>query len=841
MKGAWTWRVVLAVALALQLTRAQSALPQDSPPPAAEVERRVESLLSQMTLDEKLAMLGGHDNMFSQAIPRLGIPSLKMSDGPTGVRVWGPSTAYTAGIALAASWDESLDREVGVAMGQDARARGVHVILGPGLNIYRAPMNGRNFEYFGEDPYLASRTAVGEIEGIQSQGVMATAKHFVANNSEYGRADHSADIDERTLREIYLPAFEASVREAHLAALMDAYNQVNGVFMTANSYINTEIAKKEWGFDGFIMSDWGAAHDAIADANAGLDLEMPSPQNMTPATLRAALQQGTVSMATINDKVRRILRKVVQFGFLDREQLDDSIALLNEKSSQVAHREALESAVLLKNDGPLLPLDKAKVKRIAVIGPDAYPAVQGGGGSSHTTPFRPTSFLEGISDAFRGTSTTVMYSVGSPNPAELYDSTKFTTTADGGTPGLVGEYFNNKTLDGAPALTRTDARIRFDWRHNGYGPGSPAGGYSVRWTGYYTPTESGPHTFYAGGHDGFRLYVDDKLVMDQWDWESTDLELESVPLEVGKPVKVRLEFFVDAGSGSIGLGVSAADPPEIQEAKRIAAKSDVVVLCVGFDPTTEGEGRDRTFGLPNGQDQLIQAVASVNQHVVVVLTAGGSVDMTGWIDRVPALLDVWYPGQEGGRALAELLFGDADPSGKLPASFERRWEDNPTYHNYYPQNGDKHVAYSEGVFLGYRYYDRATLKPIFPFGFGLSYTKFQYSSLSVTPAASADPDSVTVSFDVKNTGTREGAEVAELYVGDSHASVPRPVKELKGFSRVPLFPGETRHVTLHLNRRSFSYYDVKSHAWKADPGEFAILVGSSSEQIELRGKFTLTP
>ena len=258
-------------------------------------------------------------------------------------------------------------------------------------------------------------------------------------------------------------------------------------------------------------------------------------------------------------------------------------------------------------------------------------------------------------------------------------------------------------------------------------------------------------------------------------------------------------------------------------------------------PRPKGKGATARFGLPNGQDQLIQAVASVNRNVVVVLTAGGSVDMTGWIDRVPALLDVWYPGQEGGRALAELLFGDADPSGKLPASFERRWEDNPTYHNYYPQNGDKHVAYSEGVFLGYRYYDRATLKPIFPFGFGLSYTKFQYSSLSVTPAASADPDSVTVSFDVKNTGTREGAEVAELYVGDSHASVPRPVKELKGFSRVPLFPGETRHVTLHLNRRSFSYYDVKSHAWKADPGEFAILVGSSSEQIELRGKFTLTP
>ncbi len=669
----------------------------------------------------------------------------------------------------------------------------------------------------------------------------ATAKHFVGNNSEYGRNDTSSDIDERTLREIYLPAFEASVREAKVAALMDAYNLVNGVYMTANTHLNIEIAKKEWGFDGVIMSDWGAAHDGIADANAGLDLEMPSPLYMTPDTLRAAIQQGTVTIATIDDKVRRILRKSIQFGFLDHDQLDESVPVYNAHSNQVAHKEALESAVLLKNDGSLLPLDKAKLKSIAIIGPDAYPAVVGGGGSSRTTPFRASSYLEGISDALAGTDTTVFYSQGSPKPADLYESTKFTTTAEGGTPGLVGEYFNNKTLDGTPALTRTDSHVNFNWGRFGYASGSPGSGYSVRWTGYYTPKESGPHTFYVGGRDGFRLYVNDKLVMDQWDWESTDLQLESVPLEAGKPAKVRLEFFVGTGRASMGFGVSPAETPEIAEAKKIAAKADVVVVCVGFDPTTEGEGRDRTFRMPSGQDQLIQAVASVNRNVVVVLTAGGAVDMTSWLDHVPALLDVWYPGQEGGRALAELLFGDADPSGKLPASFERRWEDDPTYHSYYPQNNDKRIAYSEGLFVGYRGYDRASVKPLFPFGFGLSYTKFQYSNLSVTPAASADPDSVTVSFDVKNTGSREGAEVAELYVGDAHASVPRPVKELKGFARVSLRPGETQHVTLHLNRRSFSYYDVKSHGWTAEPGEYAILVGSSSAQIELQGEFKLTP
>jgi beta-glucosidase len=329
--------------------------------------------------------------------------------------------------------------------------------------------------------------------------------------------------------------------------------------------------------------------------------------------------------------------------------------------------------------------------------------------------------------------------------------------------------------------------------------------------------------------------------MDEWDWESTDLQLQSFSLEAGKPVKVRLEYFDDSGSASIGFGVAPGDTPEIEQAKKTAAKADVVVVCVGFDPTMEGEGRDRTFRLPNGQDQLIEAVASVNHNVVVVLTAGGAVDMTGWIDRVPALMDVWYPGQEGGRALAKILLGDVSPSGKLPASFERRWEDNPTYHSYYPQNGDKHVQYTEGVFLGYRYYDRAAVKPLFPFGFGLSYTRFQYSNLRVTPGASSDPDAVAVSFDVKNVGSRAGAEVAELYVGDSHSSVPRPVKELKGFARVSLQPGETRRVMLHLNRRSFSYYDVKNHGWTAEPGEFSILVGSSSAQIELQSSFQLKP
>ncbi|MFZ3246542.1 MAG: glycoside hydrolase family 3 protein, partial [Candidatus Acidiferrales bacterium] len=387
-----TRRTLSLLLLALSIPFAL-ARPQTSPP--ANVEKRVDALLAQMTLAEKIELIGGMKNFFTRPIPRLGIPSLEMSDGPLGVHDYGPTTAYAAGVALAASWDADLARLVGVSMGRDARARGVNIILAPGLNIYRAPMNGRNFEYFGEDPYLASRMAVSVVEGMQSQGVIATVKHFVANNMEYDRHHVDAVIDERTLREIYLPTFEAAVREAHVGAVMDAYNLVNGQHMTQNAHLNIIILKKEWGFDGILMSDWGATYDGVAAANAGLDLEMPSARYMTRANLLPAIQEGKVTIATIDDKVRRILGKAIQFGFFDRDQRDSSIPLDDPQSAQVAREEARGSMVLLKNEGNLLPLDKSKLKTIVVLGPDAYPAVIGGGGSSQAEPFHRVSFLEG--------------------------------------------------------------------------------------------------------------------------------------------------------------------------------------------------------------------------------------------------------------------------------------------------------------------------------------------------------------------------------------------------------------------------------------------------------------
>ncbi len=826
----------LLVAVVL-LSLGQSTIAQ-VPPAKADVEKRVDSILNQMTLDEKIEIIGGTNDFFTRPIARLGIPALKMSDGPMGVHDYGLTTAYPAGIALAASWDTQLAERFGASMGQDARARGVHFILAPGMNIYRAPMNGRNFEYFGEDPFLASRMAVSVIEGMQAQRVIATAKHFAGNNSEFARMTLSSDIDERTLREIYLPAFEASVKEAKVGAVMDAYNLVNGVYMTQNAHLNIEILKKEWGFDGILMSDWGATHDGVAAAKGGLDLEMPSPTFMNREALLPALKDGKIQVPTLDDKVRRILRKAIEFGFFDQPQTDTGIPTYSQEGREVALEMARGSMVLLKNSGNLLPLDESKVKTIAVIGPNAYPAVPSGGGSAETKSFNAVSYLEGISNRL-GTKARVLYAVDEPVLDEVFENSEF-ITAPGGESGLKGEYFDNEDLRGTPVLVRTDKHVHFDWGEGSFAAGQPVDHFSVRWTGYFVPQKSGDYKFFTSADDGARLYIGDETVINDWQPHAQTVDSGTRHLEAGQPYKIRLEYFEAVGSAIVGFGVTRPESFIGSKTKALAAKADAVVICIGFDPKTESEGADRTFQLPGGQDELIQQISAVNKNTIIVITAGGNVDMTEWIDRVPAILHAWYPGQEEGTALAQIIFGDYSPSGKLPASFERRWEDNPTFHSYYPEKNQNRVQYSEGIFVGYRHYDRSDTKPLFAFGYGLSYTTFGYDKLSVSPQSGDLNEPVTVSFDVKNTGLREGPEVAELYVGSAAASVPRPVKELKGFAKVRLKPGETKRVTMTLDRRAFSFYDVKKGDWSAEPGEFTIMVGGSSDNIQLREKFTLT-
>jgi beta-glucosidase len=808
--------------------------------PSIEVDQRVESILSQMTLEEKIDLLGGVDGFFIRDVSRLKLPRFKMADGPIGVRNFGPATAMAGGIALAAAWNPLLAERVGTELGRDARAKGVHFLLGPGVNIYRAPMNGRNFEYFGEDPFLASRVAVGYIKGVQSQGVSATIKHFLGNNSEFDRHNSDSIIDERAMREIYLPVFEAAVKEAHVGAIMNSYNLTNGAHMSQNKYLLTDVVRKEWGFDGIMMSDWGGTYDGVEAANGGQDLEMPSPAHMNRKDLLPAIEQGKVSRAAIDDKVRHILNTAVRFGWLDRDQTDWSIPRYNQQGRQTALNAAREGVVLLKNAGNLLPLSKGKTKSILVVGPDAYPAVPVGGGSARVEPFSAVSYLEGLSN-YLGQDVQVHYTRGMTSFAEMAEATSFMTAPTNGQTGLNAEYFNNPELQGTPAVTRTERRMN-------YGQGSrmvlPPEAVSSRWTGYYIPQAAGAHDIFVhtSGENGgaYRVYVDDKLVLDNWTLNKALANYVTLPLETGAH-KVVLERRGRSQGGRSRLGIVRHGQFVSEGAKKHAAKADVVIVAAGFDPETESEGADRTFRLPAGQDELIQEMAAANKNTIVLVTSGGSVDMNGWIDRVPALLETWYPGQQGGTALAEVLFGDVNPSGRLPITFERRWEDNPVHDSYYPEANTKRVVYKEGVFVGYRGYEHSGTKPLFPFGFGLSYTSFKYGNLSIKPLPNGDTSGprYEILFEVKNTGKREGADVAQVYVSDKQTKVPRPVKELKGFVKVSLRPGESKRVSVTLDSRSLSYYDVKARQWRADAGEFDVLVGRSSEQIELRGKLTL--
>jgi beta-glucosidase len=825
---------------------AQTSVPTKSTSSAA-VERRVESMLGQMTLEEKIDLLGGVDFFFIRAIPRIGLPTLRMADGPIGVRNYGPATAMAGGIALAATWNPTLAERVGTELGRDARAKGVHFLLAPGVNIYRAPMNGRNFEYFGEDPFLASRIAVAYIKGVQSQGVSATVKHFMGNNSEFDRHNTDSIIDERTMREIYLPVFEAAVKEAKVGAIMDSYNLTNGTHLTQNGYFNIDVAKNEWGFAGIMMSDWWATYDGVAAANGGMDLEMPFAGFMNRHTLLPAIKEGKVSVATIDDKVRRILRTAIQFGWLDRDQTDLSIPRFNPQGRTVALEAARESQVLLKNEGGLLPLNKSRIKSIAIIGPDAYPAVPVGGGSARVEPFVATSYLQGLSN-YLGAAVQVYYSRGVPSLAEMADATNFSTAATQGQRGVNAEYFNSSDLQGPPAVTRTEEHINV--KAGSTRADYPTQTFSSRWTGYYIPKDSGDHDFFVAstGEDGgfYRLYVDDKLVLDNWTMSKALVGQARLPL-AATPHKIVLEQHGRSlwFGNRMQCGIMRHGSMVSEEARKLASRADAVVVAAGFDPQTESEGADRTFVLPPGQDELIQAMAAANKNTIVVVTSGGSVDMNGWLDHVPALIEAWYPGQEGGTALAEILFGEVNPSGRLPATFERRWEDNPVHDSYYPAAGTNKVPYKEGVFVGYRGYEKNGTEPQFPFGYGLSYTSFSYSKLSITQGITkgGSPEFwwAEVSFDVTNTGKRAGAEVAQVYVGDTHSKLPRPPKELKGFAKIELKPGETKSVKVMLNKRALSYYDADAKQWRAEPGDFEVLVGPSSAQIELKGKLTLSP
>jgi beta-glucosidase len=816
-------------------------------PDSPAIEAQARAMVARLTLEQKIELIGGVDSMFTHAMPAIGLPRFKMSDASVGVRTWGPTTAYAGGVALAATWDTDFARTLGEGLGRDARARNVNFLLGPGVNIARSPIGGRNFEYLSEDPYLNATIVVPFIEGVQSQGVVATTKHYALNDQEFDRHNASSDVDERTMREIYLPAFEAAVTKAHVDAVMNSYNLLNGVHATQNEFLNLKVLKGDWGFKGVLMSDWDATYDGVAAANNGLDLEMPSPRFMNAKNLVPAIKDGRVQESTIDDKVLRLIRTELRYGFTDRPQFDPADSTYSVADRAVALQGALKSITLLKNEDHLLPLDPAKIKTIAIIGPDAWPAVPGGGGSSEATAFEPVSTVTGIANLL-GPNVHVLYSRGLPDMTDVFDGTLW----DG---DVKVETFPSRDFTGTPVVAAR--RGISDWKPDQWGPEDPTP-RSIRYTVAYKAGQAGKYLLIAAGsgEDAFKVFVDGKQLLDQVHAEGQVPQYTSIDLAAGQSVSLRADYLPRAAGSRFGFGLAYEPDLVSADAKQFASLADVVVLAIGFDPATEGEGHDRTFTLPWGQDALVEAVAAANPHTIVTLTGGGGMDVRRWIDKVPALLHTWYPGQEGGTAVAEVIFGKHDPEGKLPISFDRAWQDSPSAPYYYGvaggdttlhtigDNGNPldytmtHIQYGDKLMVGYRYWTTEGKHPLFPFGFGLSYTSFGFDHLQA-PATAASGSTVPVSFDVTNTGSVEGAEVAQLYVSDPSAKAMRPERELKGFAKVRLAPGETKHITLDLDARAFSYWDESAHKWTIDPGRFVILVGDSSENTPLHAELTL--
>lgn len=798
-----------------------------------DVEKRVDALLSQMSLDDKIKILSGmKDGMHVPGFPKLGIPELKFSDGPVGVRCWGKSTAYPVGSMLAATWDANAAREYGKALGRDSRARGVHVLLGPGVDLYRVAQNGRNFEYFGEDPYLASVLAVDWIKGVQSQGVATSVKHYAANDQEIQRDSINTIVDERRLHEICFPPFKAAVQDGNAWTVMAAYNKINGSWCTANKYLLTDVLRDQWGYKGVLMSDWGAVHDCLGPITAGTDLEMGNTVWYTPANIKRFLDEKKVTQEQIDEHVRRILRMEVAMGWLDnKNQEDKSIPLNDPQSAGVALKIAREGVVLLKNQKEVLPLDRSKARNIVVLGQNACPAVTGGGGSSQTDAFTTISLLDAV-QKLAGPNVNVTYIptwIG-PNPTA---NTAFNMKAvfepiEGEERGVKAEYFGNPDLSGTPAVTKTEPQINYMWWDWHPTDQILSKTYSVRWTGKIKPTQTDDYTF-ACTSDGARVFLDGKPLFDTWAEPGLKSSSQVVHLEAGKTHDIVVEYKHVAGNAQIQFAWGRSHEEFSPEEERQIANADAVIAGVGYNNYLECEGFDRPYDLPIEQSALLKTVSQINPRTIAVLNSGGNVGMENWIDNIAGLIHAWYPGQNGNLAVAEVIFGDTNPSGKLPDTFEKRFEDSPAIGNYpgIPANGGK-VEYKEGIYVGYRYFDKKNIAPRYPFGYGLSYTTFAMNNLKVVPRH----DALDVSVNVTNTGKRAGDEVVQLYVRPIDTKLDRPVQELKGFSRVALMPGESKSVNMSLNKDAFATYDDKKHAWIHPSGQYEIAIGSSSRDIK---------
>lgn len=794
-----------------------------------EVEKRADELLKNMTVREKLIYIGGVDWMYTKAFPRLGIRSAKMSDGPQGLGTWGKSTAYPCALMLASTWNKELAYEYGKALASDCKARGIHILLGPGVNIYRAPMCGRNFEYMGEDPYLAAETSTEYIKGLQDNGVMGVIKHFTANFQEYDRNYVSSDIDERTLHEIYFPAFKSAVQNAEVGAIMSSYNLLNGVWTTEDPWLLKEVLRNQWGFKGLVMSDWGSTHNCVPAVKSGLDLEMAANEIQNEEALRNYLASGEISMDDIDLKVKHILRTLIAFGVFDNEQLDSTIPLNNPASVQTALDVSRDGIVLLKNQDNILPIKPEIVSNIAVIGNNAL-IFAAGGGSGLVSSFSYTSYYEGLQKLGKEKGFNVTF-------VDKYDHMQDVLFVSSGSQenGLKGEYFNNKNLSGTPVATQVDKRIGYEWTIGSGVEGVNKNDFSVRWTGELRPIETATYDFIVSGDDGYRLFIDDVKVIDEFIEGSLRERKYTKTITAGQKYSIRLEYFQAGGGAAIDFAWQKAGDNNRFENE--LNKADLIVAFIGHNSSSEGEASDRSFTLPSHVESLLKDAQKSIKPMIAILNAGGNVYMQDWEPDLKGLIWGWQGGQEAGIAMAEVLLGDLNPSGKLPVTFEKKWEDNPVYNSYYDTN--KRVAFTEGVFVGYRGYDKLNRTVQYPFGYGLSYTTFNLSNIQITNLTENN-DLLEVNFNIKNTGTMAGAEVVQLYVNKQGGSpVDRPIRELKDYRKVYLHPNEEVTVTMTLSKDAFSYYSVENKSFVADNGNYKIEIGTSSRDIKLSANTTI--
>jgi len=799
------------------------------------LEDRINLLLAQLTPQEKNALVewatipsGEKEVGYIPGIARLSIPPLRLTDGPAGVRDGQPATAFPAPISTAATFDSSVAGTIGDLMGWEARARGYQVLFGPMVNVERAPLGGRNFETYGEDPYLTGQIAAADIAGIQSQRVAAQVKHYAANEQENGRYTSSSDVDERTLREIYLKPFGVAATRAGAWSSMCAVNQINGNQACQSFPLLHDLLSDQWGWDGMVGTDWSALHSTTLGALAGTDQEFDSTF-YAQAKLVAAETSGLLTPAVVDEMVRRVLRlefRTGQFDGLSRPAADPAAG------ATLARAAAAQGTVLLKNDTALLPLASAGLKTVAVVGPYGD-RVYTGGGSSHVTPYPQyeVSPVEAIR-ARLSSGVTVSFAAGQSKPPAIPASALS---------GLKAQFYNNVGLSGTPVASRSDSVLDFDW--NG---GSPATGvnptnWSARWTGTLTVPATGDYTLGLTNDDGSRVYVDGVLIVDAWRTEPSQTQQRIMHLNAGAHSLKVLYYQKDAASSlSLGWWTPVSHDPAIAQAVNTAKNADVAVVVVG-DASAEGSDR-LSLDLPGSQNSLVSAVAAANPRTVVVLNTGAPVTMP-WLSNVHALLEAWYPGEQDGNALADVLFGAVNPAAKLPVTFPVDAGSTPIqstqqYPGTVDSGGIRHYSYSEKLLMGYRWYDATGAAPLFPFGFGLSYTTFGYTNLSVS-APDPATGSVSVGFDVTNTGARAGAEAAQVYLGFP-GSAGEPPRQLAGFSKVMLVPGQTRHVVRALARDQFATYDVTRHGWQVPGGSYGVSVGSSSADLPLKGTISVS-